>query len=83
MIPYAFCCVVEAILFVKRKPISRALRVGPFTLPALVALAFSLGTIYGAGELAGMWSLLLILLTAPIWVYIVNLPTRQSGNDES
>ena len=70
MVPYVFCSVVEAILFVERKPISRALRVGPFTPVALVAFVFSLGTIYGAGAEAGMWSLLLILLAAPVWVFL-------------
>lgn len=79
MIPYIFCCCVEAILFVKRKPISRALRVGPFMPVSLAALVFSLGTIYGAGATAGMWSLILLLLAAPVWVYLVDAPT--SGED--
>jgi amino acid transporter len=70
MVPYVFCSMVEAILYVTRKPVSRALRVGPFTPVALVALVFSLGTIYGAGEQAGMWSLLLLLLAAPVWVFL-------------
>ncbi|HTO69747.1 MAG TPA: amino acid permease [Myxococcota bacterium] len=70
MIPYVFCSVVEAVLFVQRKPISRALRVGPFTPVALVAFVFSLGTIYGAGAEAGMWSLILVLLAAPVWVFL-------------
>jgi len=70
MVPYVFCSMVEAILFVTRKPVSRALRVGPFTPVALVALVFSLGTIYGAGEQAGMWCLLLLLFAAPVWVFL-------------
>ena len=83
MIPYVFCCVVEAILFIKREPVSRALRVGPFTPVALVALIFSLATIYGAGAVAGMWSLILILLTAPVWVYIFNLPNAEEQGSET
>lgn len=72
MIPYVFCSVVEAILFVKRKPISRALRVGPYMPIGLVAFVFSLGTIFGAGSEAGMWALILMLLAAPIWVFLVD-----------
>jgi amino acid transporter len=70
MVPYVFCSMVEAILYLTRKPVSRALRVGPFTPVALVALVFSLGTIYGAGEQAGMWCLLLLLLAAPVWAFL-------------
>ena len=70
MVPYVFCSMVEAVLYLKRREISRALRIGPFTPVALVAFVFSLGTIYGAGAEAGMWSLLLILLAAPVWVFL-------------
>jgi len=70
MVPYVFCSVVEAILYVNRRPVSRALRVGPFTPVAIIAFVFSVGTIYGAGERAGMWSLILILLAAPVWVLL-------------
>ncbi|HVP30050.1 MAG TPA: amino acid permease [Myxococcota bacterium] len=71
MIPYVFCSVVEAVLFVSRRPISRALRVGPFMPISLVAFVFSLGTIYGSGASAGMWALILLLFAAPIWVFLV------------
>ena len=70
MVPYVFCSMVEAVLYVKRQAISRALRIGPFTPVAIVAFVFSLGTIYGAGAEAGMWSLILILLAAPVWVFL-------------
>ena len=70
MIPYVFCSVVEAVLYVKRAPISRALRIGPFMPVSIVAFVFSLGTIYGAGADAGMWSLILLLLAAPVWTYL-------------
>jgi basic amino acid/polyamine antiporter, APA family len=70
MVPYVFCSMVEAILFVTRKPVSRALRVGPFTPVAIVAFVFSLGTIYGSGADAGMWALILILVAAPVWVFL-------------
>lgn len=83
MIPYVFCCVVEAILFVKRKSISSVLRVGPFTPVSLVALVFSFSTIYGAGETAGMWSLILILLAAPVWAFLVNSPLANDDNSTS
>jgi len=72
MIPYVFCSVVEAVLFITRRPLSRALRVGPFMPISLVAFVFSMGTIYGAGATAGMWALILVLLAAPIWVYLVD-----------
>lgn len=74
MIPYVFCSVVEAVLYVKRAPISRALRLGPFMPVSLVAFVFSLGTIYGAGADAGMWSLILLLLAAPVWTYLRGEP---------
>jgi basic amino acid/polyamine antiporter, APA family len=70
MIPYVFCSVVEAILFVARRPVSRALRVGPFMPIAIVAFVFSIGTIYGAGASAGMWSLILVLLATPLWTLL-------------
>jgi amino acid transporter len=75
MIPYVFCCVVEAILYVKREPIGRTLRIGPYTPVAIVALIFSLATIYGSGPQAGMMALILLMLAAPIWVFLVNRPT--------
>ena len=37
---------------------------------SIVAFVFSLGTIYGAGADAGMWSLILLLLAAPVWTYL-------------
>jgi len=70
MVPYVFCSLVEAILWVNRRPVSRALRIGPFMPVAIVAFVFSMGTIYGAGAEAGMWSLILILLAGPVWVFL-------------
>jgi amino acid transporter len=70
MIPYVFCSMVEAVLFLAQRPPSRALRIGPFMPVAAVAFLFSLATIYGAGAEAGMWSLILLLLAAPIWVFL-------------
>jgi basic amino acid/polyamine antiporter, APA family len=70
MIPYVLCCGVEAVLYVTRQKVSRALRVGPFTPVAIVAFVFSMGTIYGAGATAGMWSLILLLLATPVWVFL-------------
>jgi hypothetical protein len=29
-----------------------------------------MGTIYGAGATAGMWSLILFLLATPVWVFL-------------
>jgi hypothetical protein len=81
MIPDVFCSVGEAILFVQRKPISRALRIGPFMPVAIVAFVFSLGTIYGAGPEAGMWSLILILLAAPVWVFL-KYDSKGAASDE-
>jgi amino acid transporter len=71
MIPYVFCSVVEAVLFITRKPLSRALRIGPFMPVSIVAFVFSLATIFGAGASAAMWALILLLLAAPIWVFLV------------
>lgn len=70
MIPYVFCSVVEAILFLTRRPLSRVLRVGPFMPVSLVAFVFSIGTIYGSGATAGMWALILLMLAAPVWVFL-------------
>lgn len=80
MIPYVFCSLVEGILFVTRKPISRALRVGPYMPIGLVAFVFSMATIYGAGATAGMWALILILLAVPLWVFLI--ADRGSKADE-
>jgi hypothetical protein len=70
MVPYVFCSVVEAVLYVQRRPLSRALRLGPFMPISLIAFIFSLGTIYGAGADAALWSLVLILLAVPVWVFL-------------
>jgi amino acid transporter len=70
MIPYVFCCGVEAILYVTRRPVARALRIGPFMPVAIVAFVFSMGTIFGAGATAGMWSLILLMLATPVWVFL-------------
>jgi basic amino acid/polyamine antiporter, APA family len=79
MIPYVFCSVVEAVLFIERRPISRALRVGPMTPAAVVALVFSIATIYGAGPEAGMWALILVLAAVPVWLAMVrDQPERQT-----
>jgi amino acid transporter len=82
MIPYVFCSVVEAVLFMTRRPLSRALRVGPFTPVSLVAFIFSLGTIYGSGATAGMWALILLMLAAPMWVYLVGPDTTASSTGD-
>ncbi len=81
MIPYVFCSVVEAILFIKRKEVSDVLRVGPMTPVAIGALVFSLGTIYGAGPEAGMWSLILLLIATPVWIYLADSPFAKSSAD--
>jgi basic amino acid/polyamine antiporter, APA family len=70
MIPYVFCSVVEAILYVTRHPVSKALRVGAMTPPAVGAFVFSVGTVYGAGPEAGMWALLLMFIAVPVWIYL-------------
>jgi amino acid transporter len=82
MVPYVFCCAVEAILFATRHPVSRAFRIGPYMPVAIVAFVFSMGTIYGSGPEAGMWCLILVLLTAPIWVFLVKEPSA-SGDASS
>jgi hypothetical protein len=71
MIPYVFCSVVEAVLFITRRPLSRALRIGPFMPISIVAFVFSIGTIYGSGATAGMWALILLLIAAPFWAFLV------------
>lgn len=83
MIPYVFCSVVEAILFVTRKPVSRALRIGPFMPVSLVAFVFSLATLYGAGAEAGMWALILLLLAAPIWAFLVKQGSQDTKESPS
>jgi APA family basic amino acid/polyamine antiporter len=70
MIPYVFCSVVEAILFINRNPLSRTLNIGPYVPIGIVAFVFSVGTIYGAGADAGMWSLILLLLAVPVWIHL-------------
>lgn len=70
MLPYVFCCLVEAILYLSRRPESRALRIGPYMPIAIVAFVFSLWTIYGAGPAPGMWGLLLILVGLPFYVRV-------------
>jgi amino acid transporter len=70
MLPYVFCSMVEAVLFMTRHPLSRVLRIGPYTPVAVVAFVFSVGTIFGSGADAGMWSLILIVLATPVWVYL-------------
>jgi amino acid transporter len=79
MIPYVFCSVVEAVLFVTRRPLSRALRIGPYMPISLVAFVFSIGTIYGSGATAGMWALILMLLAAPVWAFLAR---SRSGDEE-
>ena len=79
MVPYVFCSVVEAVLYVNRRPVSRALRIGPFMPVAIVAFVFSMGTIYGAGAGAGMWSLILILLAGPVWVFLRSAASVPGG----
>jgi amino acid transporter len=79
MIPYVFCSAVEAVLYVTRRPLSRALRIGPYMPVGIVAFVFSMGTIYGAGPTAGMWALLLILLAAPIWAVLVKTVSGSGG----
>jgi len=70
MIPYVFCSVVEAILFINRNPLSRALNIGPYVPIGVVAFVFSVSTIYGSGAEAGMWSLLLLMLAVPVWIHL-------------
>lgn len=80
MIPYVFCSVVEAILFINRNPLSRALNIGTYMPIGIVAFVFSVGTIYGAGADAGMWSLILLLLAVPVWIHLsADKPKAEAG----
>jgi len=79
MLPYVFCSMVEAVLFMTRHRLSRVLRIGPYTPVAIVAFVFSVGTIFGSGSDAGMWSLIMILLATPVWVYLRN-PKANPGS---
>ncbi len=74
MIPYVFCALVEGVLWVKRDPLSKILNIRPYILLGSVAFLFSLGTIYGAGPEAGMYSLLLLMLATPVWLLICRKP---------
>lgn len=80
MIPYVFCSMVEAVLFLTRQLLSRVLRIGPYAPTAIVAFVFSLGTIYGAGPEAGKWCLIMVLLATPVWVFLRNLKPADSGD---
>jgi basic amino acid/polyamine antiporter, APA family len=82
MVPYVFCSIVEAVLYMHRRPVSRALRVGPFTPVAVVAFLFSMGTIYGAGTESGMWCLILLLAATPIWTLLDSRDPRASGSPD-
>jgi len=79
MVPYVFCSVVEAVLYVNRRPVSRALRIGPFMPVAIVAFVCSMGTVYGAGAGAGVWSLILLLLAGPVWVFLRSAASVPGG----
>ncbi|GAA5189204.1 amino acid permease [Ferrimonas gelatinilytica] len=74
MIPYVFCALVEGVLWVKRDPLSKILNIKPYILLGSVAFIFSLGTIYGAGPEAGMYSLILLMLATPVWLLICRVP---------
>ena len=50
---------------------------------SLVAFVFSIGTIYGSGATAGMWALILILLAAPVWVFLVGAHPAEETKHES
>ena len=52
----------------------RSFRAGPQTPLALVSLMLWLRAMHVTGELAGMWALQLLMLAAPVWVYIVDIP---------
>lgn len=82
MIPYVFCSAVEAILFVTRKPVSKALRVGSMTPAAIVAFVFSVATVYGAGPEAGMWALILMFLSVPVWI-LLRKESAEDGVEDS
>jgi len=68
MVPYVFCCMVEAFLFRRLLSESNARRIGPFMPIAIVGFIFSMLTIYGSGPVAGLWTLLLLLAGLPLFV---------------
>ena len=82
MIPYVFCSVVEAVLYVTRKPVSRALRIGSMTPPAIGAFVFAIGTVIGAGPEAGMWSLILVLMAVPVWILLRKESAEAGSNPD-
>jgi basic amino acid/polyamine antiporter, APA family len=81
MIPYVFCSIVEGVLFAKRAPISKILNIKPYVPIATVAFIFSISTIYGAGPNAGMWALILLMLTVPMWIFITSETQNKIDND--
>jgi APA family basic amino acid/polyamine antiporter len=70
MIPYLFCAVAEGMLV--RSVVERGggWRIGPFTLPSLIAFGFSLWVVFGSGAGAAMWTLILMILALPIYVVL-------------
>jgi amino acid transporter len=71
MIPYVFCAVVEGVLYVSKQRVTESLNIKTYIPVGTVAFIFSISTIYGAGPEAGMYSLLLLLLAVPIWMFLV------------
>jgi arginine:agmatine antiporter len=72
MVPYMFCAVAEAMLVRAAIASSKGggWRIGPFTPAAVVAFLFSLWIVYGSGETAAMWTLLLMFFALPIYVLL-------------
>ena len=68
MVPYAFCALVEGILFFTITSTQPKLSIRHYVPLAVVAFVFSLWTIYGSGPQAGMWGLLLLLMGLPVYV---------------
>ncbi|MEM9104103.1 MAG: amino acid permease [Pseudomonadota bacterium] len=69
MVPYLFCCFVEAMLLVTHRQGARRIPPGYFTIAA-IGFIFAMVTVYGAGAEAAFWALLLLLAGIPVFAWL-------------
>ncbi len=70
LVPYVFTTMAELMLFVTDRSRFESPRLGGSTVIALLAFAYSLWALYGAGAEVVLWGTLLLLAGLPVYVWM-------------
>jgi APA family basic amino acid/polyamine antiporter len=82
LVPYAFSAMAELMIFVRERERFRGAKLARDSIIAVLAFAYSLWAIAGAGHETVFWGFLLLLAGLPVYVWIVWRRQRLAAPDD-